>query len=324
MLHKSVQSSFTCQYAAQTDRSVLARCLSSSLYHPAEISAAQIAAAVAQNPGIVNEVEKLVPLEQKKALREQIKLAMGTKATAQEFYKALDKNNDGLVSESEFISWWSELASAQRAPNRHMQAINMKLGKIKSAQSAATSAASNVADAVVAGSDAVVAALTPRQFITIGIVSAIPMVGFGFVDNLIMILAGDAIDMTLGVTFGLTALAAAGLGNAFSDVCGVYLGGVIETVAAKVGAKPDVSQAQLQTRVGRVAASTGGALGIFLGCLLGMFPLLFMDHDDRKLTKMFADVDVDKDGLIDLAGVKKVLKLSGLRISQVRRAILCC
>ena len=37
---------------------------------------------------------------------------------------------------------------------------------------------------------------------------AIPMVGFGFVDNVIMISMGDAIDMTLGATFGISTLAA--------------------------------------------------------------------------------------------------------------------
>ena len=100
--------------------------------------------------------------------------------------------------------------------------------------------------------------------------------------------------------------------------CCRYLGGVIEGVAAKVGATPNISSAQLQSRVGRMAASTGGALGIFVGCLLGMFPLLFMDHDERKLTKLFADEDADNDGLIDMEGVKRVLKLSGMHISSVR------
>ena len=36
----------------------------------------------------------------------------------------------------------------------------------------------------------------------LAIVSALPMVGFGFVDNLIMIQAGDLIDNSIGVKFG--------------------------------------------------------------------------------------------------------------------------
>ena len=57
------------------------------------------------------------------------------------------------------------------------------------------------------------------------------MVGFGFVDNLVMIMAGDAIDHHIGMALGLTTLAAAGLGNAVSDAAGVYLGGYIEAMA---------------------------------------------------------------------------------------------
>jgi len=41
------------------------------------------------------------------------------------------------------------------------------------------------------------------------IASALPMVGFGFMDNTVMIQAGNAIDCTLGVSFGLSTLTAA-------------------------------------------------------------------------------------------------------------------
>lgn len=50
------------------------------------------------------------------------------------------------------------------------------------------------------------------------------MIGFGFADNFIMILAGDVIDNKLGVLFGFSTLAAAGLGNLISDVAGISLG----------------------------------------------------------------------------------------------------
>ena len=45
------------------------------------------------------------------------------------------------------------------------------------------------------------------------IVAAVPMVGFGFMDNLVMIQAGDLIDNTLGVRFGLATLTAAAFGQ---------------------------------------------------------------------------------------------------------------
>ncbi|KAF0770904.1 hypothetical protein AaE_002516, partial [Aphanomyces astaci] len=44
--------------------------------------------------------------------------------------------------------------------------------------------------------------------------SMVPFLGFGFVDNFILILAGDYIDITLGVSLGISSMAAAGIGNA--------------------------------------------------------------------------------------------------------------
>lgn len=80
-------------------------------------------------------------------------------------------------------------------------------------------------------------------------VAAVPFIGFGFVDNLIMIVAGDYIDLTLGVSFGLSTLAAAGLGNLISDVAGVWCGGVIERGSRAIGVKPpNLSRAMQQHR----------------------------------------------------------------------------
>ena len=65
-------------------------------------------------------------------------------------------------------------------------------------------------------------------------------------DNAVMILAADYFDVTLGkfyslstkiigVMFGISTLAAAGLGNIVSDVGGIGLGGIIETQVGKLG-----------------------------------------------------------------------------------------
>ena len=40
----------------------------------------------------------------------------------------------------------------------------------------------------------------------------IPFVGFGFLDNALMIIAGDYIDTTIGVALGISTMAAAGFG----------------------------------------------------------------------------------------------------------------
>jgi len=59
---------------------------------------------------------------------------------------------------------------------------------------------------------------TLSQLRELFVASAIPMVGFGFMDNFIMIQAGGYIDATLGVKMGLATMTAAAMGQVFSDV----------------------------------------------------------------------------------------------------------
>lgn len=57
-----------------------------------------------------------------------------------------------------------------------------------------------------------------RQLMAVMLASGLPFLGFGFCDNLVMILAGDAVDSLFGAKLGITTLAAAGLGNIVADV----------------------------------------------------------------------------------------------------------
>ena len=59
------------------------------------------------------------------------------------------------------------------------------------------------------------------QLWRLALANGVPFVGFGFADNVIMILAGDAIDKSIGVTLGISTLAAAGFGNLLSGVGGI-------------------------------------------------------------------------------------------------------
>lgn len=112
------------------------------------------------------------------------------------------------------------------------------------------------------------------------------MVGFGFMDNIIMIQAGDFIDATLGVTFGLTTLTAAALGNVCSDSSGVLFGGLVESMSEKLQlAKPNLTAAQAGMRVTRMAATGGALIGVICGCCLGMTNLLFMDLEATEKLK---------------------------------------
>lgn len=115
---------------------------------------------------------------------------------------------------------------------------------------------------------------------------AVPMVGFGFMDNLVMIQAGDLIDSTLGVTFGLSTLTAAAYGQVVSDVSGTLFGSTIDALAARLGLPAArLTHAQLQLRHVRLWGLAGAVTGVSLGCLLGMTSLLLMDLDRSERLK---------------------------------------
>jgi len=119
----------------------------------------------------------------------------------------------------------------------------------------------------------------------LAVYQSLPFIGFGFLDNLIMIVAGEYIDASIGATFAISTMAAAALGNTLSDVFGVGSAWYVEHWAAKLGVNPPkMTIEQLDMGRSRIAANAGRAIGVAVGCILGMFPLLFYsaDHDDKK------------------------------------------
>ncbi|EFJ13171.1 hypothetical protein SELMODRAFT_7967, partial [Selaginella moellendorffii] len=95
-------------------------------------------------------------------------------------------------------------------------------------------------------------------------------------DNSIMIIAGDAIQNTIGDTFGLSTMASAGLGNAVSDLLGSLLCGYIERASEKFMPELDLSPSQLKSNNAQWAETIGAASGVTFGCILGLSPLLFI------------------------------------------------
>ena len=90
--------------------------------------------------------------------------------------------------------------------------------------------------------------------------------------------SGDLIDGTLGVVLGLSTLAAAALGNAFSNSLGMVLHGTIERFANAIGLPdPRLTVSQRSAQSVKNVRMASGIVGVLLGCLLGMFPLLFMN-----------------------------------------------
>ncbi|XP_077403880.1 transmembrane protein 65 [Vanacampus margaritifer] len=123
--------------------------------------------------------------------------------------------------------------------------------------------------------------------------NTLPFIGFGFLDNAIMISAGTQIELSIGITLGISTMAAAALGNLISDLAGLGLAGYVEALASKLGMQvPDLTPKQVDMWQTRLSSHTGKAIGVIIGCVLGMFPLLLVSDDDNKKAK--ADKMADK------------------------------
>lgn len=91
-----------------------------------------------------------------------------------------------------------------------------------------------------------------------------------------MILAGEYIDHNIGITLGISTMAAAALGNTISDLFGIGSAWYVERMAAKLGVQaPALTLEQLELPISRIASTAGRAVGVTIGCLLGMAPLMF-------------------------------------------------
>lgn len=78
-------------------------------------------------------------------------------------------------------------------------------------------------------------------------------------------------------------MAAAALGNTISDVAGIASAWYVEKLAEKVGIyQPKLTAFQLASWQIRWITNLGRALGVTIGCLLGMFPLLFLNTASSK------------------------------------------
>ena len=87
------------------------------------------------------------------------------------------------------------------------------------------------------------------------------------------------IDKSIGVTLGISTLAAAGIGNLISDVVGIGTGDMIdrysEMFIGKSKTKP-LTLDQLAMKVSRRVKTWATVVGISIGCIIGMFPLFFL------------------------------------------------
>ncbi len=119
---------------------------------------------------------------------------------------------------------------------------------------------------------------TAMQLGAVMLASGLPFLGFGFCDNLVMIVAGDAIDSLFGAKLGITTLASAGLGNIVADIVGVSATQQIKERSRKIkwAQPPRLSTLQQAMKSVKVAKMFGACGGVTVGCILGMAPLAFM------------------------------------------------
>lgn len=177
--------------------------------------------------------------------RRSVALAWALTELEEEFVKA-DRDKDGKLTYAEFKTWALDIIST--GPKR-----------------------SDRSDP------------TQRQLMAVAAAAFVPFVGFGMVDNGLMVIFGDAIDGTLGMMFGCSMLASAALGNAISNIFGMLLHGSINKGADKLGL-PDARLTLEQRKLPKVHywSTAGSTVGVFTGCLLGMLPLLCMDQTKKE------------------------------------------
>jgi len=140
---------------------------------------------------------------------------------------------------------------------------------------------------------------TRHQLFLTTVHAGIPFIGFGFLDNFLMILWGEAIEYQFGI-YGFSIMAAAAIGNTVSDCGGVFCAEYIEHVARRFNIpRAELSPWQERLAIVRVYNSLGSVIGVIIGCILGAFPLMFLDNENFNIArKAFAFTAKTHDGKI--------------------------
>ena len=80
----------------------------------------------------------------------------------------------------------------------------------------------------------------------------------------------------------------------FSNVIGIAATDSIEQLCDKLGLpSAGLTASQICSASARAVHVLSQACGIALGCILGLFPLLFLDQEAKQLRQCFDEADVD-------------------------------
>ncbi|KAH9578185.1 Transmembrane protein 65 [Trypanosoma melophagium] len=211
----------------------------------------------------------------------------GKESAASEIERA-DVDKDLVISPKDFDHWF-ESALRRRYGDDHTKRF----------------------DSTASDADVAVPILTLAW---VAFVAGLPFVGFGFLDNAAMILAGDAIDSTVGYYLNCSVLTCAAMGNIFSGVLGMQVHGVIDKLVRKLNFKtPVLTESQMKGKRVFFAGHIGGTLGIMTGLLLGMLPLLLLDSDETKADHaLFQHWDKNGNGYLELEELEQIVVELGL------------
>jgi tRNA-specific adenosine deaminase 1 len=88
---------------------------------------------------------------------------------------------------------------------------------------------------------------TTKQLQLVLYEAMLPFIGFGFLDNFVMIIAGEYIDITIGTALGISTMAAAAFGNLISDLFGLGFADTVEALCRRLGIpNPKLKSSQMK------------------------------------------------------------------------------
>ncbi|ETN71815.1 hypothetical protein NECAME_04559 [Necator americanus] len=123
------------------------------------------------------------------------------------------------------------------------------------------------------------AEIHPDDMVKIWYVSLVPNFVLGVLDTSLLVFSGQSINSTFAGVYGLSIMGAAALGNVVTNVVllqtQIHFGHLI----GKFGLKfPVLSAEQMHNKDMGIITNFAKTIGLLLGSLCGMFPLLFYDN----------------------------------------------
>jgi len=204
-------------------------------------------------------------------------------ASSPEMQKAAQQIAAGINSKSANLNE-AEMASASNFSTGNLEDLIRMGADEGTINKVATAMAGEGAEALIEAAEAAVGKPVPprvRDFLARFLQRSSKMIMFGFIDNFIMIIAGDQIDMHIARGMGWSAMAAAGMGNMISDMAGEEGGGLMDKSIEALGLDIEkVSDRDMRAAPGwmKFLDARAGTFGVAIGCIIGMVPLLFEEE----------------------------------------------